>query len=36
MASSMCRTKNRSYFLARKTYTDVPIIKDMMMMDFKG
>lgn len=31
-ARSMCMIKNRSYFLARRTYTEVPIIKDMVMM----
>lgn len=31
--SSMCKTKNRSYFLDRKMYMDIPRISDMMMID---
>jgi hypothetical protein len=31
-ASTMCRIKNRSYFLARKMYTDVAIIRDIVMI----
>lgn len=34
--SSMCKTKNRSYFLTRRMYTDVPRISDIMMIDCHG
>ena len=32
-ASRLCKIKNISYFLTRRMYTDVPSIRDIMMMD---
>jgi hypothetical protein len=33
MASKMCKIKNRSYFLTRRMYTDVPSINEVMIID---